>query len=125
MVKPQGVIAAWAYKWASVSPKIDTVVNHYYSEVVGAYWPAERLLVEKFEELPFSFREIAAPPFELVAQWRVEQLVGYLRTWSATQRFIAEEKRDPLDEIEGKLRAVWGPRPRRVGWPLSIRVGRV
>jgi SAM-dependent methyltransferase len=125
VVRPQGVIAAWAYKLATVSPKIDTVVNHYYSEVVGAYWPAERVLVEKFEELPFPFPEIAAPPFEMVAQWRVEQLVGYLRTWSATQRFIAEEKRDPLEEIEGKLRAVWGPRPRRVGWALSIRVGRV
>jgi SAM-dependent methyltransferase len=125
VLKPKGVVAAWAYKLATVSPKIDAVVNHYYAEVVRPYWPAERVLVEKFEELPFVFHEIAAPRFEMVADWKVEPMVGYLRTWSATQRFMAEEKRDPLEEIEGELRSVWGPRSRRVVWPVSVRAGRV
>jgi ubiquinone/menaquinone biosynthesis C-methylase UbiE len=125
VLKPQGVIAAWAYKLASVSPKIDTVVNHYYSEVVGAYWPAERVLVEKFEELPFPFPEMATPPFEMVAEWSVEQFVGYLRTWSATQRFMASEQRDPMDEIEQQLRSRWGEESRRVVWPLVVRVSRL
>jgi SAM-dependent methyltransferase len=125
VLKPQGVIAAWAYKLATVSPKIDTVVNHYYSDVVGAYWPTERGLVEKFEELPFPFPEIAAPPFEMVAEWSVEHLVGYLRTWSATQRFMAERKRDPLEVVEEELRSEWGDSARRVVWPLTVRVGRL
>ena len=125
VLKPQGVIAAWAYKSATVSPTIDTVVNHYYSEVVGAYWPAERVLVEKFEELPFPFPEIAAPPFEMAAAWNVEQLVGYLRTWSATQRFIAAKQRDPLEVVEKDLRSEWGDSTRKVVWPLTVRVGRV
>ena len=125
VLKPRGVVAAWAYKLAQVEPAIDRVVNHYYSEIVGAYWPAERVLVEKFEELPFSFPEIAAPPFEMVAEWDVDHFVGYLRTWSATQRFIAAEKRDPLSEIQEELGNAWGDRERRVVWPLTVRVGRV
>jgi hypothetical protein len=112
---------------ATVSPAIDAVVNHYYSEVVGAFWPEERVLVEKFEELPFSFPEIAAPPFEMTAEWNAEHLIGYLRTWSATQRFMAANQRDPLKDVEEDLRSGWGhaDQRRRVAWPLTVRVGRL
>jgi len=125
VLKPDGIIAATAYKLATVSPSVDVVVNRYYSDVVGPYWPDERRLVEKFEELPFGFTEMETPAFEMMAQWSVEQLLGYLRTWSATQRFTAAEKRDPLEQVESDLRAAWGDEERRVIWPLTVRVGSV
>jgi SAM-dependent methyltransferase len=125
VLKPRGVIAATAYKLATVSPEIDAVVNHYYSDIVGRYWPEERVLVENFENLPFPFAGIETPPFEMVAHWSLKQLLGYLRTWSATQRFIAAENRDPLEEIEKELREAWGDEVRRVVWPLTVRVGKV
>jgi ubiquinone/menaquinone biosynthesis C-methylase UbiE len=122
-LKPRGVIAAWAYKLATVSPAIDAIVNYYYSDVVGKYWPEERVLVEKFEELPFAFDETATPPFEMAADWNFERLLGYLRTWSATQRFMAAKQRDPLKEVEQQLRLAWGEKERRVIWPLTVKVG--
>ena len=124
VLKPRGAIAATAYQLATVSPEIDVTVNRYYSEIVGKYWPPERVLVEKFEELPFPFAEVETPRFEMVAEWTVEQLLGYLRTWSATQRFMAAEKRDPVAEVEDKLRQAWGEQTRSVIWPLKVRVGR-
>jgi SAM-dependent methyltransferase len=124
ILKSEGVIAAWAYKLATVTENIDAVVKHYYSEVVGPYWPAERVLVEKFEDLPFGFRPIETPALEMVAEWNVDALLGYLRTWSATQRFMTAENRDPLEDVEGELRRVWGTETRRVSWPLTIKVGR-
>jgi ubiquinone/menaquinone biosynthesis C-methylase UbiE len=125
VAKAGGIVAAWAYKLATVSPAIDAIVNRYYSEVVGSYWPAERVLVEKFEKLPFGFDRIETPPFEMMAEWKVDHLLGYLRTWSATQRFMAAEQRNPLEEIEAELRQSWGEDMRRVVWPLTIRGGRV
>ena len=125
VLKPGGAIAVWAYKLATVTEDIDAMVNHYYSEVVGPYWPAERVLVEKFEELPFPLSPIETPEFDMVAEWNVEALLGYLRTWSATQRFMAAEKRDPLEGVEDELRGAWGPEKRRVTWPLTLKVGRV
>jgi ubiquinone/menaquinone biosynthesis C-methylase UbiE len=125
VLKPHGVIAATAYKLATISPAIDAVVNHYYSDIVGSYWPAERVLVENFEDLPFEFTEMETPSFQMVAEWNVEQLLGYLRTWSATQRFMAAEKRDPLEGVENGLRSAWGDQVRPVIWPLTVRVGRV
>ena len=123
VLKSGGVLAAWAYKLATISPAIDAVVNHYYSEIVGPYWPPERVLVEKFEELPFPFQAVEAPPFKMVAEWGVEQLLGYLRTWSATQRFMAAEKRDPLENVEQQLRETWGEQMQRVIWPLTVKAG--
>jgi hypothetical protein len=125
VLKPEGVLAAWAYKLAAVSPKIDAVVHHYYSEVVGSYWPEERRLVERFEELPFAFPEIDTPAFEMTARWSLEQLLGYLRTWSATQRFMAAERRDPLEDIADQLRAAWDAEEQRVVWPLTVRAARL
>jgi ubiquinone/menaquinone biosynthesis C-methylase UbiE len=123
VLRPRGILAATAYKLATITPEIDVIVNHYYSDVVGPYWPAERVLVEKFEELPFAFPEMDTPRFEMVADWNVQQLLGYLRTWSATQRFMAEERRDPLEEVEPELRSAWGQESRRVVWPLTVRLG--
>jgi ubiquinone/menaquinone biosynthesis C-methylase UbiE len=125
VLKPGGVLAAWAYKLATVSPEIDAVVNRYYSEIVGPYWPEERVLVERFEELPFPFQQVETPPFAMVAEWRVENLLGYLRTWSATQRFMAGEQRDPLEEVEDHMRSAWGANSRQVTWPLTVRVGKL
>jgi SAM-dependent methyltransferase len=124
-LKPNGVLAASAYNLLQITPAIDEVVNRYYYEVVGPFWPPERALVEKFEELPFPFSGIQAPSFEMLVQWNMEHLVGYLRSWSATHRFIAANRRDPLEEIAAELGAAWGDtkQSRRVIWPLTFRVG--
>jgi SAM-dependent methyltransferase len=125
VLKPSGIIAASAYNLLQIAPAIDEIVNRYYYEIVGPFWPPERVLVEKFEELPFPFHEIDPPKFEMTAQWNPDHLVGYLRTWSSTQRFITARGIDPLDEIDDKLRAAWGntDERRRVVWPLKLRVG--
>jgi SAM-dependent methyltransferase len=109
VLKNSGVLAASAYKFFHMTPEIDELVNdRYYNKVVGPFWPPERQLVERFEELPFPFPEIRTPSFEMTGQWSMEHLLGYLRSWSSTQRFIAANNRDPLEEIAGELHAVWG-----------------
>jgi len=125
VLKPDGVLAATAYNLLQISPGIDQVVNRYYYEIVGPFWPAERALVERFGELPFPFQEKKTPSFRMNANWNMEQLLGYLRSWSATQGFMAARGKDPLEQITGKLRSVWGNRRqrRRVTWPLILRVG--
>jgi SAM-dependent methyltransferase len=125
VLKPNGVLAASAYLFAHIEPAIDAVVNQYYSEVVGPFWAPERRLVENFAEIPFPFREIDPPKFEMSVHWDLDHLVGYLRTWSATQRFIAAKGTDPLEQISDELRAVWGDpqRTRKVRWPLTLCIG--
>jgi SAM-dependent methyltransferase len=125
VLKNNGVLAASAYNLLHVEATIDGVVNRYYYEVVGAFWPPERKLVEQFADLPFPFHNVDAPKFEMTAQWNLDHLIGYLRTWSSTQRFIAAKGSDPLEQITDELRAVWGDsqQTRNVIWPLVLRIG--
>ena len=105
VLKNDGVLAASAYNLLHVEPAIDEVVNRYYYEVVGPFWPPERKLVEQFADLPFPFHKVDAPKFEMTAQWNLDHLLGYLQTWSSTQRFIAAKGSDPLEQIIDELRA--------------------
>lgn len=126
VLKPDGVLAASAYNLLHIKKAIDEIVDRYYHEVVGSFWPPERRLVEQFGDLPFPFEEIDPPKFEMTAHWNLDHLLGYLRTWSSTQRFIAAKGGDPVEQITDDLRGVWGKpgQTRTVSWPLVVRVGR-
>lgn len=124
-LKPNGVVAASAYNLLHIEPAIDEVVNRYYNEVVGPFWPPERELVEQFADLSFPFHEIDPPKFQMTTQWNLDHLLGYLRTWSSTQRFIVAKGSDPLEQIADELRRAWGDsqQTRKVIWPLILRIG--
>ena len=126
VLKPDGVLTASAYNLLHIEPAIDDVVNRYYYDVVGPFWPPERRLVEQFADLPFPFQEIDPPKFEMTASWDLDHLVGYVRTWSSTQRFIAAKGEDPIEQIADDLRGAWGQpgQTRSVSWPLIVRIGR-
>src|SRR4029453_7893941 len=108
VLKSDGVLAASVYNLLYIEPAIDEVVNRYYYEVVGRFWPPERKLVEKFADSPFPFHKVDAPKFKMKAQWNLDHLVGYLRTWSSTQRFLAAKGSDPLEQIMDELLSAWG-----------------
>jgi hypothetical protein len=125
VLKNNGVFAASAYNLLRIEPAIDEVVNRYYHEVVGPFWPPERKLVENFPDLPFPFHEIEPPKIGMTTQWDLDHLIGCLRTWSSTQRFIAATGADRLEQIIDELRRAWeNPQQMRtVIWPLTLRVG--
>jgi SAM-dependent methyltransferase len=129
VLKPGGIIAAWSYAHCDVdNAAIDRAVTRLYVDLTGPYWPTERSLVETgYRTIPFPFVEIAAPPFPMIAPWTVDQLLAYLRSWSATQRYIKAKGEDPVALIEPDLRAAWGDsaKVRDVHWQFHLRVGRV
>ena len=126
VLRDSGVFAASAYNHLRTDQPINEIVKRYYYEIVGPYWPPERALIEQFSKIPFPFPERETPAFEIVADWSLDHLVGYLRSWSSTQRFIAATKRNPLEEIAEDLEKAWGNpnMTRKIVWPLTLRVGR-
>jgi len=124
--KPQGVLAIWTYTGAEVSSEIDTIVREFYVVNVGTYWPPERKLVEQgYANLSFPWPELISPRFVMVADWSLEAFEGYLRTWSAVRRYMADRASDPVSAIHARLSGAWGDEPRRVIWPLVLRTFRV
>ena len=129
VLSPGGVIAAWAYGINKVEGEaVNQIVQDFYSNIVGPYWPPERKLVEEgYRSISFPFNEIAPPPFRMEAQWNLDQLLGYFSTWSATNRFIRSTGQNPLSPLAVALERVWGSpaTAKTVTWPLSLRVGKI
>jgi SAM-dependent methyltransferase len=125
LLKDTGVFAASAYNLLRTDRPVKEIVKRYYYEIVGPYWPPERALIEQFDKIPFPFPECETPEFEIASEWNLNHLVGYLRSWSSTQRFIAATNRNPLDQVASDLEKAWGDpqKTRRIVWPLVLRVG--
>ncbi len=59
-------------------------------------------------------------------EWNVDQLLGYLRTWSSVQKYIQKNESDPVLLIEEDIRNSWGPaKTKTVEWPLFFKIGRL
>ena len=123
---PGGVVAAWCYEKFRVDARVDAVVDRFYTDVIGRDWPAERCYVEQgYRTLPFPWAEEPAPRFELVTDWDLEQVMGYIATWSAVQRCRERTGEDPLPALRPQLAGAWpGGATRRLHWPIHLRIGR-
>lgn len=127
VLKPEGVLAVWTYGVLKVDePQIDALVQNFYSDIVGPYWPPERAIVETgYKDLAFPFKEFAAPAFNMQLHWNKAQLMGYLRSWSATDRYIKTHEIDPVSHLELQLASLWDDETSYLTeWPLAFRVGR-
>lgn len=128
VLKPNGVIAAWGYGINVVEgDAVNRLVQDFYTNVVGPYWPPSRKMIEAgYRTIPFPFTEITPPEFQMEVRWTMEQLLGYFSTWSATNRCIKATGKNPLQPLSEKLKQFWGngDAPRLVMWPLVLRVGR-
>lgn len=127
VLKPGGIVAAWTYALMSISPEIDRLVGRYYLETTAGFWPPERTLVDAgYSSLAFPFEEVAPPVFEIEEHWHRDQVLGYLRSWSATQRFMAARGHDPVTGLAEEIAGFWPDRGvrRLVRWPLRLRVGK-
>lgn len=124
---PGGVLAVWCYGLQRLHHEpSDRLLEHFYAVVVGPYWAPERRLVETgYRTLTFPFDELSAPSFDMALGWTLPELLAYLRTWSATVRYLTERGQDPVEPLGVELAKHWGPgATRRVRWPLSLRLGR-
>ena len=125
-LRPGGLLAAWTYTLARVSPDVDAIIDRLYGDILEPYWPPERRFVEQeYTNLPFPFKEIEAPPFVLQTRWTLADYLAYIRTWSAVQRYQAQHHSDPLTHISNILSEAWGEsgRVRDIRWPLALRAG--
>ena len=126
VLKPDGILAAWTYSFSEISSEIDVLVRQYYYEILAGHWPERiRYLEEEYKTLPFPFEEIVPPPFVMEIHWNLIQFAGFLDSWSATQRYKAQNGNHPLELIWQKLLAVWGDEneTRLIRWPLHFRIG--
>jgi len=124
VLKPGGVLSFWCYAHNQISPACDEIIRKVFAEV-EPYWPPERHIVEGlYESIASPLPEIPSEQFSMRVSWTVDDALDYVRTWSATRRYIADKDADPAAIYADELRAAWGDGRRTVTWPITLRVCR-
>jgi ubiquinone/menaquinone biosynthesis C-methylase UbiE len=127
VAKPGALLAIWGYGNITINETLDPVIQHLYSAVVGKYWDEARRHVETgYKHIPFPFEEIPSPAFYIKQDWTLQHLVGYLESWSATQRYIKEIKENPVPAVQQVLEKNWGEEQAlAVRFPVFLRLAKV
>jgi SAM-dependent methyltransferase len=128
VARPRAALVLVTYGNPILEGAADAILERFYYETVGPYWPPERRHVEDgYRSLPFPFPEVAPPPIAIEVSWSVDDLAGYVGTWSAVKEAEKVLGRGPYELFQQELRAAWGDPQRRrtVHWPLSMRAGHV
>lgn len=129
ILRPGGVIAVWAYGWHECdSAEINAIFMEIGQSVLMPYWSEPpKMIWNGYETLPFPFAEITPPAFESTADWTLAQFIGYLSTWSASQKFTEKNGFHPARDFYDRLLTAWGDPERVVGFrsPLHLKVGKV
>jgi SAM-dependent methyltransferase len=129
VARPGALLAVWNYpRPRLVDAQLDRRFLEFYGGVVGPYWPPERRHVEaNYTTLSFPFEELSHPEFGLTLRWNLEQLLGYVGSWSATTRYRQARGEDPVPILRASLRDAWPGEGAIVEilLPIGLRAGRL
>lgn len=126
--KNNAVIAVWMYYNHTTGDKrIDDAVHDFYENVTKSYWDYERKYVEeRYSTVKFDYESLPVKNFETVLNWRREDLIGYISSWSAIQKYIKKNGHSPIPIIEEKIRMLWPEGElKKVSFPIYLKLGRV
>lgn len=125
-LKTKGVLAVWCYGLHWINDAVDKVVYRLYEEILSDFWPPERRLVESlYADIQLPFEKKFEQKFPMSQQWTLQQLCGYITSWSALQRYMEKHGDNPLQLIYGDLVAAWGTdldKKLTVNWPLKVKL---
>lgn len=128
VLRPDGVLALLTYSGVCINAALDPLLREFHQVTLGPYWPPERTHVENdYRDLPFPWPELPFPAQTMKAEWTLDQLMGYLGTWSATRAYREQRGEDPLPALRARLLPLWpesGATALTVSWPLPVRIGR-
>jgi len=124
VLQSRGVVAVWTYGLLSVAgAEVDAVVQDFYRNVAGPWWPPGREHVENgYSDLSFPFAPMPVPSFHMSVHWDLPAFLNYVRSWSATGALTEKTGADPVPRLEKDLQELWGS-AREVSWPLGLRAG--
>lgn len=127
VAKRDAVIALFSYGPNDIARALGPAVRRFHEQVLSEFWPERIQYVhDRYETLPFPFEELPVPPLEVSVAWNLHEVLAFLETWSAAQRYFEERGMRATNEVAAELAAEWGdPAQRReIRYPLFVRAGR-
>jgi len=126
--KPEAIIAIWVYfRNMPGDKKVDDAIFSFYENVTRPYWDEARKYVEeKYATVEFDYDPLPVKDFETTLNWRREDMIGYISSWSAIQKYIKINGHSPMPVIEEELKKIWPQgEVKKVRFPIYLKLGRV
>lgn len=119
-LRPDGIIAAWTYDWPRIEvAPIDLILRKLKEDILGPFWGENSsLYFNRYKTLPFPFKEIESPLFLTPIARSKSDLMSFLKTWSAVEKYRLRYDSDPLALIDQELEGAWRANPPNL--PLSV-----
>jgi len=126
-LKAGGILAVIGYGLMRIDEHTDAMIDHFYKQVIGSYWDTERKYIdEDYKTIPFPFNEMNAPVLKNTVEWTLQELAGYLETWSAVQHYIKAKNENPVDLIKSGFEKIWPVgATKKVQFPILLRVAKI
>lgn len=127
VTKKGGLIAIWGYGLLRIDSQVDTLIDHFYKDIIGPYWDPERRHIDSaYQSINFDFEEIPYSKQRTIdVKWEIAQLQGYFNSWSCVQHYKNQNNgENPVDELIDKVGACWNTDTKMdIKFPLFIRLG--
>ena len=126
--KPGAIIAVWVYyAHTTGDKKVDDAVHDFYEDVTRSYWDYERKFVDDmYSTVEFDYELLPPKIFETILEWQRGDLVGYISSWSAIQKYIKVNGHSPVPLIEKTINELWPEGEiKKVTFPIYLKSGRV
>lgn len=122
---PGAIFAAWTYSRLACDPKVEELMTHFHFNILKDYWDPERKYVEdKYSTIPFPFKNIPVPDFQIKTSWSLQDMEGYINTWSAVQKFIAAEGKNPVTGLVDRIARYWAKgETKEIIFPVHLKMG--
>ena len=126
--KPGAVIAVWMYyNNTTGDKKVDDAIHDFYENVTKKYWDYERKYVEeKYFAVEFDYELLPVKDFKTTLEWKREDMLGYISSWSAIQKYIKVNGHSPIPIIEEEIKKLWPEGEiKKVSFPIYLKLGNI
>ncbi len=127
VAKPGAILAAFAYSmFQAEDVEVNELIKNFYA-ASSPYWDTERKYIDEgYQTIPFPFDEIETPSFQIKYRWTIEQVLGYIETWSANQHHIKKFGTSLVSKgFTDELRRLSSDQPIDLCFPVHMRMGRL
>ncbi|MGI4875014.1 MAG: class I SAM-dependent methyltransferase [Janthinobacterium lividum] len=128
VARPGAVLAEWGYNLCRLETlALNQVLDYFHDHTSLPYWDANRHHIsDEYARIPFPFADVQRAHFAVKKHWAVADMLGYLRTWSATANYARQHHgADMVALVADELTRLWGAGEREVVFPVFARAGRV
>lgn len=121
------IVALIGYRNPELAGEIGREVTSFIEDIAGPYWPAGRAHINNgYRDLELPWPMLESPAIEMAVSWTRDEFLGYASSWSATNRLGKARGPGDFEAFCARVAVRWPDgEPRRVQWPLILKVARV